>query len=118
MMRAAPTTTEAKLWTALRGRRVGGWKFRRQHIIAGYIVDFYCAELWLAIEVDGGVHDERRGDDRERDDHLASLGVRVVRIRNADVLEQFDTVVTRLARWCERLAERRSALPRSAGEGK
>lgn len=117
-MRAAPTAAEAKLWTALRGRRVDGWKFRRQHIVAGYILDFYCAELWLAVEVDGCVHDGRREDDRERDEHLARLGVHVVRVRNAEVLEELGTVVADLTQCCKRLAERRSALPRSAGEGK
>jgi very-short-patch-repair endonuclease len=82
-MRAMPTAAEAVLWSALRGRRLGGWKFRRQHVIAGYIVDFYCAELWLAVEVDGPVHQGRDIDDRERDEHLASLGADVVRLRNA-----------------------------------
>jgi very-short-patch-repair endonuclease len=109
-MRVLPTAAEAVLWSALRGRRLGGWKFRRQHVIAGYIVDFYCAPLWLAVEVDGAVHQGRRVDDRERDDHLASLGVHVVRLLNADVLERFDAVVGQLARCCERLAQRRRLL--------
>jgi very-short-patch-repair endonuclease len=103
-MRAMPTAAETALWAALRGRRLGGWKFRRQHVIAGYIVDFYCAALWLAVEVDGAVHHGRRADDREREDHLSSLGVRVVRLRNADVLERLDVVVEALARRCQRIA--------------
>jgi len=106
-MRAMPTDAEARLWSALRGRRLG-WKFRRQHVIAGYIVDFYCAELWLAVEVDGGVHQGRRIDDRQRDEHLGSLGVRVVRVRNADVLERLDAVLGELARCCEHIAEQRT----------
>jgi very-short-patch-repair endonuclease len=104
-MRAMPTEAEAVLGSALRGRRLGGWKFRRQHVIAGYIVDFDCAELWLAVEVDGAVHEVRRADDHQRDDHLALLGVRVVRLPNADVLERLDAVVARLARCCERRAK-------------
>jgi very-short-patch-repair endonuclease len=106
-MRAMPTAAEAALWSALRGRRLGGWKFRRQHVIAGYIVDFYCAELWLAVEVDGAVHQRRRFDDRQRDEDLASLGVRVVRLRNADVLERLDAVIGQLVHDCERIARRR-----------
>ena len=111
-MRALPTAAEAVLWSALRGRRLGGWKFRRQHVIAGYIVDFYCAQLWLAVEVDGAVHQGRRVDDRERDDHLATLGVRVVRLLNADVLDRLDAVVEQLARCCERIAQRPRWLSR------
>src|SRR5581483_124837 len=62
-MRGAPTRGEAVLWAELRGRGLSGWRFRRQHVIAGYIVDFYCPRLWLAIEVDGSVHDAQRDDD-------------------------------------------------------
>jgi very-short-patch-repair endonuclease len=80
---------------------------RRQHVIAGYIVDFYCAELWLAVEVDGAVHERRRIEDRQRDEDLASLGVRVVRLGNADVLERLDAVVGQLVYDCERIARRR-----------
>lgn len=104
-MRAMPTAGEARLWSALRGRRLRGWKFRRQHVIGGYIVDFYCAQLWLAVEVDGPVHQGRRIDDRQRDDHLASLGVRVVRVRNEDVIERLDAVVGQLVHCCERIAQ-------------
>jgi very-short-patch-repair endonuclease len=111
-MRAGPTAAEAVLWSALRGRRLG-WKFRRQHVIAGYIVDFYCAELWLAVEVDGPAHQGRGIDDRERDEHLASLGVSVVRLRNVEVLERLDAVVGQLARCCERIARRRLLSPPS-----
>jgi very-short-patch-repair endonuclease len=102
-MRALPTQAEAVLWAALRGRRLG-WKFRRQQVIAGYIVDFYCAPLWLAVEVDGAVHQRRRAEDRERDERLASLGVRMLRLSNADVLQQLDVVIIELARHCHQIA--------------
>jgi very-short-patch-repair endonuclease len=92
------------LWSALRARQLGGWKFRRQHVIAGYVVDFYCAQLWLAIEVDGAVHEGRREEDRQRDKRLASLGVRIVRIGNADVLERIDRVIETLVRYCAQIA--------------
>jgi ATP-dependent DNA helicase RecQ len=65
-MRAAQTAAEAVLWPALRGRMLGGWTFRRPHVLAGYIVDFSCAELRLALEVDSAVHDAQRFDDRAR----------------------------------------------------
>jgi very-short-patch-repair endonuclease len=104
-MRAAPTAAEAALWSALRGRRVDGWKFRRQHVIAGYIVDFYCSELRLAVEVDGAIHQARVTEDRQRNQDLASLGVRVMRLRNADVLERLVDVVDGVARLCESIRQ-------------
>jgi very-short-patch-repair endonuclease len=102
-MRASPTPAEAQLWSALRGRRVGGLKFRRQHVIAGYIVDFYCPELRLAVEVDGDVHQARVAEDRQRDQDLALLGVCVLRLSNADVLDRHDDIIERIVRFCETL---------------
>jgi very-short-patch-repair endonuclease len=93
---------------ALKRRRLGGWKFRRQHVIAGYIVDFYCAELRLAVEVDGAVHLAHQLQDRERDADLALVGVRTVRVTNEDVLNRLDTILEHLARCCEQAAERRA----------
>ena len=104
-MRSASTAAEAALWQALRRRRLGGRKFRRQQVIAGYIVDFYCAELWLAVEVDGAVHDERHAEDRQREEHLSKMGLRIVRIRNEDVLTRIDAVLTQLAHHCQRIAD-------------
>jgi very-short-patch-repair endonuclease len=104
-MRCVPTAGEAALWAHVRRRGLGGWRFRRQHVIAGYIVDFYCAELQLAIEVDGAVHDVRRDEDEQRDENLARLGVHVVRVRDEDVRERVDVVLRALARRCETVAE-------------
>jgi very-short-patch-repair endonuclease len=59
-MRCAPTPGEALLWAQLQGRRLDGWKFRRQAVIAGYIVDFFCPALGLAVEVDGLIHERQR----------------------------------------------------------
>jgi very-short-patch-repair endonuclease len=95
-MRAAPTRAEALLWQALRRRALGGRKFRRQQVIAGYIVDFYCAEVCLAVEVDGAVHDAHAVEDRERDAALKGLGVRVVRVSNDDVMERLESVLDAL----------------------
>ena len=110
-MRAVPTRAEATLWASLRDRRLGGWKFRRQQVIAGYIVDFYCAQLWLAVEVDGPVHDGRRAEDRQRDDAMAALGVRGVRVRNADVVDRLDALLDDLRCCCARIAEHLGSVP-------
>ena len=104
-MRRMPTGGEARLWTALRRRGLGGWRFRRQQILAGYIVDFYCAELQLAVEVDGGVHEARRAEDQQRDQDLNAIGVRVVRVHDADVMGRLNVVLRLLAVRCESIAE-------------
>lgn len=88
--RRAPTVAEAAAWRILRDRGLFGLKFRRQQVIAGFIVDFYCASARLALELDGGVHDdpEPRAYDASRRQALASHAVRVLRLHNRDVHEQ------------------------------
>ena len=85
--RRQPTPAEAKAWEILRDRRLLGLKFRRQQIIDGFIVDFYCPELHLVIELDGSVHDnpESRDYDTARTRHFESRGIAVIRIRNEEV---------------------------------
>ena len=73
-----------------------GSRFRRQHPIAGFIVDFYCPELRLAVEVDGSVHAERVLEDASRDTALANLGVMVIRIRNENAMADIEGAVSRL----------------------
>ena len=87
-MRQRPTPAEDFAWELFRDRRFLGLKFRRQHQIGNYIVDFYCHEKRLVVELDGPVHesDERRTTDRNRDAFLKSLGLTVVRIRNKRLL--------------------------------
>lgn len=83
-LRNNSTSAEKYLWTFLKSRQVLGRKFRRQHSIANYIVDFYCAPEKLIIELDGGVHDhpEQTIYDRRRDKFLKSLGFKILRINN------------------------------------
>jgi len=85
-MRANPTPAERRLWTMLRDRRMPAFKFRRQHVIVPYIVDFACMEQSLIIEADGGQHVGSMSD-RRRDAYLRQLGFRVLRFWNNDVLE-------------------------------
>jgi very-short-patch-repair endonuclease len=85
-MRANPTPAERRLWTMLRDRRMPAAKFRRQHVIAPYIVDFACLERLLIIEADGGQHSDSASDPR-RDAYLEQLGFRVLRFWNNDVLQ-------------------------------
>ena len=86
-MRRRPTPSEKLAWQMLRNRGCLGLKFRRQQPIRGYIVDFYCAELRLALEIGGSVHWDEPGFilDFERDEHLEKHRVRVLHIRPQDV---------------------------------
>ena len=80
------TDAERSLWQHLRGRQVAGLKFRRQHSVGRYIVDFACLEAALIIEVDGGQHADQRGHDQERTAWLEERGYRVLRFWNDEVL--------------------------------
>ncbi|HEY4119923.1 MAG TPA: endonuclease domain-containing protein [Byssovorax sp.] len=85
--RSAPTAAETQAWALLRNRGVLGLKFRRQQIIAGFIVDFYCASHRLALELDGTVHDAQAQaeHDAERNAALQRMRVRTVRLRDEDL---------------------------------
>ncbi len=93
--RRAMTPPEARLWNALKAARLRGLKFRRQHPIGPYILDFYCAEAKLAVEVDGGVHDrpEQIAHDRRRTAWLAGCGIKVIRLRAIHVKDELEGVL-------------------------
>nr|WP_116970817.1 DUF559 domain-containing protein [Blastomonas sp. UPD001] len=101
-MRREPTPAEEKLWQKLRHKQLLGFKFRRQHTIDRFIVDFYCGEARLVVEVDGEVHDYTQEEDAIRQDFLESLGLRVVRFRNEEVLNAIDGVVEEIVGWLHR----------------
>jgi very-short-patch-repair endonuclease len=92
-LRRSMTLPEGLLWQVLR-QRPGGFKFRRQHPIGPFIVDFYCPVRHLAIEVDGASHNMGDNPDRDirRDAYLRELGLRIVRFDAADVLHNMDAV--------------------------
>jgi very-short-patch-repair endonuclease len=92
-LRAAATKAEAALWEHLRGRRLEGVKFRRQHPIGPYIVDLCSPAQKLIIELDGGQHRGQQAADAERTAKLESLGYRVLRFWNDDVLQETDRVL-------------------------
>lgn len=92
-MRRAATPEEDLVWERLRGRRFHGLRFRRQHVIGPYIVDFYCSEKQLVLEVDGGIHETLVEEDAVRQAYLESLGFTVVRVRNREVNEDLDRVL-------------------------
>ena len=89
-LRRGATDAERTAWELLRGRRMLGLRFRRQQIIGPFIVDFYCAQLRLAIELDGPIHEQEGHPvrDLERDGQIAAHGVRIIRIRNEELTDE------------------------------
>jgi len=94
-MRRNSTQAEAILWTGLERKQLGV-KFRRQHIIDKFIVDFYCIEKNLVIEVDGKVHDNQKEQDAERAQCLMELGCSIMRYNNDEVISDLEKVLTKI----------------------
>ncbi len=95
--RTTPTLSEKRLWEALRDRRLGGEKFRRQQQIGPFIVDFFCPAQRLIVEVDGAVHDTQREHDAERQRLLEASGYRIVRVSARDVETDMPSVLSLIA---------------------
>ena len=116
-LRRNQTPMERKLWAKLRGKQLCGLKFRRQHPIGRYIVDFCCLARKLVIEIDGDSHAFQLEYDQERTAYLEERGYTVIRFTNDQVQRQLDAVLTEIARQCEAGAAPTPALPRGTGEG-
>ena len=99
-LRRQMTPEERTLWEYLRANRLGGFHFRRQQVICGYIVDFYCHSAGLAIELDGEVHNLQANYDRERDEILSASGIRVLRFKNRRVNEDLEGVIAEISANC------------------
>ena len=97
-LRQRQTKAESLIWTVLRARRLAGLKFRRQHAIGPYIVDFACIEKDVVIELDGGYHEHQYEKDRVRQAFLESEGWQVLRFTNEDVLSDVEAVAISIAR--------------------
>ncbi|MBX9707698.1 MAG: endonuclease domain-containing protein [Caulobacteraceae bacterium] len=99
------TPPEARLWVSLKGKQSAGLKFRRQHPLGAYVLDFYCPEARLAVEVDGQQHGdpERSEHDRRRTAWLAKQDIQVLRVSAEDVRVNLDGVLT----WIRTNAETR-----------
>ena len=106
-LRKQQTPAEALFWEIVRDRQFLGLKFRRQHQAGDYILDFYCHEARIAVELDGPVHDKRKTKDAKRDAYLKSQGIKVVRITNHDLLNNPEQTLQRIL----------EQLPSSGGRG-
>ena len=93
-LRRQGTPAEIRLWLLLKGRQCGGYRFRRQYGVGPYVLDFYCAEMRFAIELDGAVHHDpqRRVYDEIRQRYLENLGIRVLRLENRVVFGEAEGV--------------------------
>lgn len=99
--RRNPTPAEQTLWNHLRDRQLEGFKFRRQHPIGAYVVDFYCPETSLIVELDGGGHLEKEAEDQERSKWLEARGLLVLRFWNPDVMENLVEVLEAILSGCK-----------------
>ncbi|NSW79469.1 MAG: endonuclease domain-containing protein [Chthonomonadetes bacterium] len=93
------TPVERRLWQCLRANKLNGYHFRRQQVIGGFIVDFYCHTLRLAVEVDGEIHDASYDADRDR--LLAEYGISVLRFTNRQVFGDIEGVLSAILRYAE-----------------
>ncbi|NGY37393.1 endonuclease domain-containing protein [Flavobacterium sp. XN-5] len=102
--RVNSTDAEVYLWERLKSNQFQGLKFRRQHPIGIYIVDFYCHQHQLIIEIDGGYHNslEQIEKDQERTNFLSFQGLKVVRFTNEQVLREIGDVLEKIGEWCEK----------------
>ncbi|HKY52945.1 MAG TPA: DUF559 domain-containing protein [Anaerolineales bacterium] len=94
-LRREMTPAEKRLWQEVRAKKLGV-RFRRQQIIAGFIVDFYCHKAALVVEVDGDIHDLQREEDTRRENVLREMGLTIIRFRNEDVIKDLPTVVGKI----------------------
>jgi len=112
-LRRRPTDAEKKLWQRLRNRQILGAKFRRQQPFGPYILDFYCAESKLAIELDGGQHGGPKvaGEDKQRDEYLKQEGVVVLRFWNNQLFYEFEAVIEMIYTTLEKRTPHPNPLP-------
>ena len=99
-LRKNMTNAEKILWQYLRENRLG-WHFRRQQIIHGFIVDFYCHQKSLIIEVDGEIHQHQIEEDKKREDALKEYGFKIIRFTNQEVEKSLYQVLVKIRKFCE-----------------
>lgn len=99
-LRKNQTEAEKILWEAIRYKRLG-FRFRRQHVIGRFIVDFYCMQVNVAVEVDGDIHKQQMDYDQARQDWLKDSGVKVIRFSNERVMNDLPGVLNKIMDVCE-----------------
>jgi very-short-patch-repair endonuclease len=100
-LRRQMTPAETALWECLRANRLDGLHFRREQVVDGFIVDFFCAAAGLVVEVDGAIHQEQPREDEGRTQILQRRGLRVLRLSNEDVLQRMSDALARIRAACQ-----------------
>ena len=95
-LRKEQTAAEKIIWEQLRKRKFNNFKFRRQHVIEGFVLDFYCHELKLGIEVDGGIHLRRKNYDALRQELIEAKGITIIRVSNLEISENKKALLNKL----------------------
>jgi len=118
-LRKNMTPSESALWPLLRNKQLKGFKFRRQHPVKNFILDFYCHEIRLAIELDGGIHNnpEQAEYDLGRTYELNEMGIEVLRFRNEDLRNDVDWVLDEILKRISQIRVTAPPLPSPGGEG-
>lgn len=115
-LRRRSTPPEGILWSWLRNRRRGGFKFRRQFPVGPFVLDFFCEEITLAVEVDSAWHEGRGEQDRSRDAWLAERGIRVLRVTASELAKDEDSVLRRILRVADERKEAKTEKEKSHTE--
>ncbi|HTK03377.1 MAG TPA: endonuclease domain-containing protein [Alphaproteobacteria bacterium] len=102
--RRNPTIAEEIIWHKVLRYRKTGFKFTRQKPINRFILDFYCSELNLAIEIDGDSHNKKKGTDKMRDEFLYKIGIQTIRFTNEEIMNNLNRVQKEILDVCSRLA--------------
>ena len=103
-LRKSPTPFESKLWSKLKGGQLLGYKFRRQHPVGSYILDFFCANCNLIIEIDGESHNYNIEYDQRRTKWLVDSGYTLIRFSNKDIIDDFDNVLNQILATCHKIS--------------
>jgi very-short-patch-repair endonuclease len=114
-MRQHPTSAEAVLWEHLRNRQLEGTKFRRQHPIGHFVVDFFCWSAKLVIEIDGEIHNQQRDADDARQAYIEAQGFRVIRFKNQAIFDSLESVLQNIAAYVS--SARNAPSPNGEGVG-
>lgn len=114
-LRRNMTSAEKILWAHLRGNQLDSLHFRRQQVIDGFIVDFYCHAAGLVVEVDGPIHQQQVEYDAKRDRILEARGFRILRISNDEVMQSVSNVLERIRQLCRELTKPANSLSEEEG---
>lgn len=115
-LRKDQTAVEQIVWDLLKNRKCLGLKFRRQHVLAGFIVDFYCNECKLAIELDGNVHDRQKDYDELRDREISAKDIHIIRIRNSEINKDPQIIIKKINKFIS-MSQKMHYTPSPSGRG-